>query len=254
MKDNFKNIILLHGAWHGGWCWNKVKNNPLLSNYNLYIPTLLGMNGYNDPFSKSTSLNSHIKQIENYIINKKLKDIILVGHSYAGMVITGVANKIPNLISKLIYLDAFIPKNNQSLFDLCDKSSVQAMIESSTDNEKKRIRQGAKKVWFLPVRDPQYFGVYDPDDVKFLSKKMVPMPILCFQEKISLKNKSSENISKYFIKCTKTAISNNVNKDSFDKTFLYYEIEAGHDVMISDPQRFVNILSKIIKKTKTKNN
>lgn len=247
MNKSKKNIILVHGAWHGGWCRDKIKDNTLFSDHNIFAPTLFGMNGRDDQHSKSTGLHKHIKQIENIILENKLEEVILLGHSYAGMIITEVANNLPDHISKLIYLDAFIPNDGESLFDLCDPSSVNTMMSLLTDTDKKTSEQGAKDPWLIPVRDPKYFGVYEADDITFLSERMVPMPVSCFSEKVRLNEETSEDILKYFIKCTATSISKYVDKENLEDSFTYFEIDAGHDIMISDPQKLIKILREIIR-------
>lgn len=245
--NNSLNLVLVHGSWHGGWCWKKVERELNSSDYRIFTPTLLGMESKNDPLAKNTGLTLHVEQISKLILENNLSDIVLVGHSYAGMVITGVAHKIPEKISKLIYLDAFLPDNNQSLFDLSEKERVETMEKSLEDNEGRTIGQGAEEVWLLPIRDPKFFGVNNQEDIKYLQENMVPTPVLTFREKVKADNPLAKSIEKYYIRCTQNSLSEKFGLKAKNTGYNYYEIDAGHDVMISEPVKFIDTLIKIIK-------
>ena len=104
-------FVLIHGAWHGGWCWKKV--SPILreAGHETYSPTLTGLGERSHLLSRDIDLNCHIQDVVNVLEYKGLKDVVLVGHSYAGMVITGVADRCPERLAQLVYLDAFAPQN-----------------------------------------------------------------------------------------------------------------------------------------------
>ena len=110
-------IVLVHGAWHGGWCWKKVV--PLLRAYgnDVYAPTLTGLGERSHLLHQQIDLDLHIQDIVAMLDYEDLHDVTLVGHSYGGMVITGVADRERARINKLVYLDAFMPDNGKSLQD-----------------------------------------------------------------------------------------------------------------------------------------
>ena len=110
-------FVLVHGAWHGGWCWQRV--TPLLraAGHEVYAPTLTGLGERDHLASRGTSLATHIVDIADTLQMEDLKDVVLVGHSYGGMVITGVADRSRARIRSLVYLDAFVPENGKSLLD-----------------------------------------------------------------------------------------------------------------------------------------
>jgi pimeloyl-ACP methyl ester carboxylesterase len=112
------NYILVHGGWHGGWCWDKVV--PLLqaADHHVYTPTLSGLGEQAALLTPEIGLNTHIQDIVNVIETKDLQHVILVGHSYSGMVITGAADCVPARIAHLVYLDAVVPHDGQSLVDI----------------------------------------------------------------------------------------------------------------------------------------
>jgi pimeloyl-ACP methyl ester carboxylesterase len=110
--------VLVHGSCHGGWCWKKL--TPLLRNagHIVYTPTLTGLGERTHLVSRDIDLYTHILDIVQVFEYEELDEIILVGHSYGGMVIGGVADKIPHKIKSLVYLDGYIPQDNKSAFDI----------------------------------------------------------------------------------------------------------------------------------------
>ena len=105
------NYILVHGGWHGAWCWDKVV--PLLqaAGQMAYAPTLTGLGEKTALLTPEVGLDTHIQDVVDLIKTKNLQQVILVGHSYSGMVITGVAYRIPDRIAQLVYLDAATPRD-----------------------------------------------------------------------------------------------------------------------------------------------
>ncbi|MFQ5435273.1 MAG: alpha/beta fold hydrolase, partial [Anaerolineae bacterium] len=109
-------FILVHGSWHTGDAWHKVEKILIAHGAEVYAPTLSGMASMENSGGPHVGLTTHIDDIVRLIEKEDLSHVILVGHSYSGLVITGVADRLPERVSQLVYLDAFIPENNQSLF------------------------------------------------------------------------------------------------------------------------------------------
>jgi pimeloyl-ACP methyl ester carboxylesterase len=110
-------FVLVHGSWHGGWCWRKVTPLLRLAGHEVYTPTLAGLGEHAHTLSREVNLETHIMDVVNLMQFEDLKDVILVGHSMGGMVIAGAANASPDRIRQLVYLDAVTPSDGQSLFD-----------------------------------------------------------------------------------------------------------------------------------------
>lgn len=220
------NIILIHGSWHGGWCWNEV--NTILSEkgHVVFAPTLSGMSGDGGDFG----VTDHINDIISIINKNKLENIVLVGHSYAGMILRGVSFMIPEKILKTIYVDAFIPENGESLFDLLGAE------------RKKEIIYNLKNDFLIPPLDASKFGV-DKEMEKWLNNKLTYTPIKTFSEKIFGIN---ENIESHYIFCSETPIMKKYRDKANIKGWNIYDIRSGHDVMIINPKKFSKILFEII--------
>jgi pimeloyl-ACP methyl ester carboxylesterase len=110
-------FVLVHGAWHGGWCWKKV--TPLLraAGHEVFAPTLTGLGERSHLLTRDVGLDTHITDIEQVLEYEDLRNVVLVGHSYAGMVITGVGDRAADRIGQLVYVDAFLPEHGKALTD-----------------------------------------------------------------------------------------------------------------------------------------
>jgi pimeloyl-ACP methyl ester carboxylesterase len=109
--------VLIHGAWHGSWCWARVRRLLAAGAHGVFTPTLTGVGERSHLLSRDVGLDTHIADVANLMIWENLRDVVLVGHSYSGFVARHVADRMPDRIRSLIYLDAFVPENGKTLFD-----------------------------------------------------------------------------------------------------------------------------------------
>jgi pimeloyl-ACP methyl ester carboxylesterase len=110
-------FVLVHGAWGGGWGFTPMANEMRRRGHNVFTPTMTGLGERTHLLDATINLSTHIEDICNVIKYERLKDFVLAGHSYGGMVITGVADRMADRIRSLVYIDAFLPANGKSLFD-----------------------------------------------------------------------------------------------------------------------------------------
>jgi pimeloyl-ACP methyl ester carboxylesterase len=110
-------FVLVHGAWHGGWCWRDAARALRKAGHTVHAPTHTGVGARAHLASEAITLETHIRDVAGHIEAEELNDVIVCGHSYGGMVITGLADRMPERIKALVYLDAFVPENRQSLVD-----------------------------------------------------------------------------------------------------------------------------------------
>ena len=122
------NFLLVHGAWCGGWVWRKVADRLRSFGHNVYTPSLSGMGDRSHLLSANISLQTHIEDIFNIVEFERLTNVVLVAHSYGGMVATGVADRIPDKIDALIYLNAALPQNGQAMLDLVSDKRKNTVI------------------------------------------------------------------------------------------------------------------------------
>ena len=175
-KPAKQTFVIVHGAWGGSWAFRRVEALLREKGYDVYRPSLTGQGERAHLASADVGLSTHITDVVNAILFEDLHDVVLVGHSYGGMVITGVADRIPDRIKKLIYLDAFVPN---------DGESVQT-IQGERGAWIKEMTQGSFIVppWVKPDQPP-------PKDV--------PQSLKTFTEPISLKNKAARQLAAVYI-------------------------------------------------------
>src|SRR5580704_3612836 len=113
-----KPFVLVHGSWHGGWCWRRVADLLEAKGHKVYAPTLTGLGERSHLMSGMITLDTHINDVANVIKWENLQNIVLVGHSYAGFVVSGVAEKVLPAISSIVFLDAFLPQHGERVVDL----------------------------------------------------------------------------------------------------------------------------------------
>jgi pimeloyl-ACP methyl ester carboxylesterase len=145
-------FVLIHGSFHGGWCWQKVERLLRQSGHEVYTPTLTGLGERSHLATRQTGLEVHIQDILNAIKYEDLHETVLVGHSYAGLVMAGVAEVVPERLSRLIHLDAFIAHDGKSAFDLMPGMGPAwtQMAGSYGDG------------WRVPPMSPEELGITNP--------------------------------------------------------------------------------------------
>jgi pimeloyl-ACP methyl ester carboxylesterase len=161
-------FVLVHGSCHGGWYWKKV--TPLLRKYyghDMYFPTLTGLGERSHLVSKDIDLYTHVRDITQLLEYEDLTEVILVGHNYGGLVIGGVAERIPERIKRLVYLDGYILEDNKSAFNLIP--GLEAIY-------KKRALTEHGKEWLVASYDPRVWGVINPTDIRWMETRLSSMP------------------------------------------------------------------------------
>jgi pimeloyl-ACP methyl ester carboxylesterase len=107
--------VMIHGAWHGSWCWKRVRDLLTAEGHRVFTPTLTGLGERCHLLSRDVGLDTHIMDVVNLLIWEDLRDIVLIGHSYGGIVVRHVVDRLPDRVRSLVYLDAFVPEDGRSL-------------------------------------------------------------------------------------------------------------------------------------------
>jgi pimeloyl-ACP methyl ester carboxylesterase len=224
-------FVLVHGSWHGGWCWKKLTSYLAEKEHICLSPTLSGMGERFHIATPNMGLSVHVQDVANLLEFEDLNNVVLVGHSYTGMVITGVA-EISKRIKKLVYLDAIVPEHGQSMFSILG-SGMEAQFRRSAD---------AKGM--VPSWAPEDFGVTEIGDVEWMKSRLTPMPILTHQEKLNAPKMNAKKLSRYFIHCTKFGLGDFAEKIRQEKGTVF-DLDSGHDAMIIEPEKLSAILDRI---------
>ena len=238
MKNNKPHFLLIHGAWHGGWVWNEISEILRYQRYSVSTPTLTGLGEKKHLLSSKITIETFIEDVVNHIIFEDLNNIILVGHSFAGSVISGVADKLKDRIQKLIYFDAMILIDGQKPFDITPKETVEQRIELA-----KKFGNNIS----IPAPSPDAFGVFDIKKSLLLEEKLTPHPLSAFQSKLILKNEVGNGIPLSYIFCTKPVYKSLESSREVVRKMKWpiFELNAGHDAMLTHPKETLNLLMKI---------
>jgi pimeloyl-ACP methyl ester carboxylesterase len=232
--------VLVHGGGHGGWCWQRV--TPLLqaAGHQVHAPSLTGLADRAHLLTPDVDLDTHVSDITGLLLYEDLTDVILVGHSYGGMVITGVADRALGRIGHLVYLDASRPRHGEALADV-SPSLMTALYDT------RRVVDGVELVLF-PGTDPLgNFGVTDPDAIAWMRPKLTPHPWKCFGQPIRIVNQSAvDALPRTNINCPVTlrGRTDESRARALDATNVW-EIDTGHDLMISEPEAVAEMLLKL---------
>jgi pimeloyl-ACP methyl ester carboxylesterase len=233
--DDVATYVLVHGAWHGAWCWQRVRRLLTARGHDVYAPTLTGVCERSHLFDPAIDLDTHIADIVNTIRWSGLEDVVLVGHSYGGLVISGVAEKVEKSISSFVMLDAFFPDNGQSLLDLSNELTRNA-VEGAA----------AKGVAAIPPRPAEIFKV-NAADVAWVNRQCTPQPIKTLTQKVALAGARERIAKKSYIRAA------SYPSEPFDAArekargagWGIYDVACGHDVMLDEPQRLAEILIEV---------
>ena len=232
--------VLVHGGGHGGWCYRKVARMLREAGHEVYTPTLTGLGERKHLLSIETNLSTHITDVVNTLIYEDLRDVILVGHSYGGMVITGVADRAADRIRELVYLDAAHPKEGESLLDTAP--AAMAFARSSS-----KIVDGIELVMWPNEAMIAAMGVSDPDDVATLRARMEPHPWKAFEEPVRFANGNAAlNIPRTNINCSASLQhSSDAARARQLDGHRNFEIDTGHDLMMTEPEKVTAMLLEI---------
>ncbi len=220
-------FVLVHGAWHGGWCWRRVSDRLTSRGHYVIAPTLSGVGERSHLSPYSIDLSTQINDVVGEIKWKDLNGVVLVGHSYGGMVITGVAEQLRERISAIVYLDAFIPGDGQSLFDM--------------------THTNPPAVHVVPPYQASYFQVNAADSA-WVDSQMTPHPTACFTEKLKVTGAYQTIPKKVYIRASlfkNAPFDAALERCRADRSWKTEVVSSGHDVMIDQPEMLTAILEKI---------
>jgi pimeloyl-ACP methyl ester carboxylesterase len=232
--------VLVHGGHHGGWCYKKVARLLRNAGHEVYSPTLTGLGERRHLLSADVDLDMHIADVVGVLTVEDLRDVVLVGHSYGGMVITGVADRVPDRIKELVYLDAAHPRNGESLADV----AVQIM---AICKQWVREIEGVELVTWPDTLQPEFFGVTDPVDIAWMRPRLQQHPWKCYTNKLRLQNEAAvRSLPRTDINCTaRLREFDDRRKAELLQASRAWDIDTGHDIMITEPEKLTQMLLRL---------
>ena len=228
-----RTFVLVHGAWHGGWCWRRVADRLNAAGHVVFTPTLTGLGERSHLLSSNIDLKTHITDVVNVIKWEGLTRVVLCGHSYGGMVISGVAEQAADAIRSIVFLDAFVPKNGEAVRDLTGQAVKEAAAAAMQRGD-----------IVIPPRPAEAFDVNEADRA-WVDRLCVGQPIGTFTEKIVLTGAAGRIARKNYVRAASYAnpgFDRALAAAKADPTWHTYAVPCGHDVMVDAPDRLTEIL------------
>ncbi len=228
-------FVLVHGAWHGGWCWRRVADRLRERGHTVFTPTLTGLGERAHLMRAGIDLNTHIADVVNVIKWEALADVVLCGHSYGGFIISGVAETVAGALRSIVFLDAFVPRNGESVLALTGPAVREAIRDAQAHGD-----------LGVPPRAAEAFGV-NPADRAWVDRLCVPQPLATFTDAIALTGAVERIARKTYIRAKAYA---NAGFDRAyealraDPSWRTDEVPCGHDVMVDLPDRLAEMLEE----------
>jgi pimeloyl-ACP methyl ester carboxylesterase len=227
-------FVLVHGAWHGGWCYARVAKKLRAAGHDVFTPTHTGVGERSHlAGSAEVNLSLHVKDVCQVIEYENLKDVILCGHSYGGMVISGVAAALGDRIKSLVFLDAFVPEDGQCLFDFLPAELVAQFVAGA--------KAGGGR---LPPIPAEAFNV-NPADAAWVNATCVPQAFATFGEPVKFTGKEKKVKNRTYILATgydMHVFDQFHTKLKNDAAWKVTTVPCGHDVMLDKPDELAKLL------------
>jgi pimeloyl-ACP methyl ester carboxylesterase len=246
-KTPVKTFVLVHPAWHGAWVWKKV--TPLLreKGHAVFTPTLTGLGERSHLARKEVGLGVHVDDVVNVLKYEDLQEVVLVGHSSSGAVITGVADRAPERLGHVVYLDAFVPENGEAVLDLIAPERRRIFEEFvKTEGDGWLVPRFAPPPWETIVRD--MWGVTDENDARWMLERLGPTPLGHFKEPVRRTNPAAEKVSRTYIRCTKFPSARFDAHAEMAKQapgWRYRELAASHHALVTVPDTVTELLLEV---------
>ncbi len=229
-------FVLVHGSWHGGWCWERL--TPLLeaAGHAFYTPTLKGLAERADEATPDVGLMDHVDEVAALMESEDLREVVLVGHSYAGMVITGVADAVAERIATLVYLDACVPEDGQGVMDILPGTRGFINMANVAGNG-----------WLVPPLGARAMGVLDSKDSAWVDSMLTGMPLRTHSERLRAPRNLAKTLPRVYIACPSFGAFDAYAAQAQREGWRYYEMapDVGHDAMITHPEALAAILLEV---------
>jgi len=229
-----RTFVLVHGSYHGGWCWRRVADILEACGHKVFAQSLTGLGDRSHLLSKDINLETHIADIANLVRWEDLRNTCLVAHSYAGFPASGALEQIHDRVASIVWLDAFLPEDGQKQIDTASAYGRDSMLKAL-----------AKGEFSINPPAPSAFSVSEKD-YAWLGSKMTPHPIGTATQPIRLTGKLQTIAKKTFIRVprySQPAFDTALAACRADKSWqTLVNRDSGHDVMVDQPAWLADIL------------
>jgi len=223
-------FVLVHGAWHGGWCWRRVAPKLRSAGHEVFTPTLTGLGERAHLARPEVGLETHVRDVSAVLDFEDLRDAVVVGHSYAGMVIAGLPAGSADRIAHLVYLDAYLPAPAQSLADIVGPARLARW---------RRLARAGGADWLIPPPEDDIFDITDAADAAWVRGKLTPHPLKTFTDPACPAPPGRPELARTWILCRPPGAPPGRPPG---EGWQYRELATGHDAMITQPTELAELL------------
>jgi pimeloyl-ACP methyl ester carboxylesterase len=229
-------FVLVHGAWHGGWCWRRVADRLRAAGHQVFTPTQTGLGERKHLLSRDITLDTFTTDIANVIAAEELSNVVLVGHSFGGLAISGVADAMRERVRHLVYLDSLMVEGGKRPFDSLPPDVVAARLKAAEQSS------GGLS---LPAPAPSAFGISDADDTEWVKRRLTPHPLGTYTSALNIKGPVGNDLPRTYIHCTNPSYAALEASRKWVKAqpgWHWAEIATGHDAMVMAPEELSRML------------
>ncbi|CAB3746187.1 alpha/beta fold hydrolase [Paraburkholderia solisilvae] len=233
-------FVLIHGASHGGWCWRFVVDTLRAQGHRVFAPTLTGQGERHHLLSAATSLDVPIADIENLLEAEELDDVVLVGHSYGGLVAAGVADRCPAALRSLVFLDSPLVENGECAMDILPREIVE---------ERMKAIAASGQPLAMPVPSVGAMGI--PDDhphADWVRRRLTPHPLATYRTPLTLRHPLGNGLPRTYVHCTQPSYETLARVRERIRSlpgWNWEELASGHDAMVLHPDLLADLLIRI---------
>jgi pimeloyl-ACP methyl ester carboxylesterase len=232
-------FVLVHGAFHGGWCWRRVAERLMKAGGRVLSPTMTGLGERAHLLTRDIGLGTFIDDVIGVIEAEELDNIILVGHSFGGVVISGVVDRLPERVHQSIYLDAIVPQNGRSAI---------SQLPSETAASRVRAAQESSAGFSIPVPMGDIFDLAPGPDRDWVARRIRPHPLASYTDIVELTGPVGNGRPRSYIRCTDPVypvVVPSYERIRLEAGWTFADIATGHDAMVTAPDELADLLLKL---------
>ncbi|PBC57980.1 alpha/beta hydrolase [Rhodococcus sp. ACPA1] len=232
-------FVLVHGAYHGGWCWSRVRDLLQDRGHRVYTPSQTGCGDRAHLLDERITIDTFVEDITALILAEELHHVVLVGHSFGTRTVVGVADRIPNQLSHLVFLDGGFPTPGQSRLEVMTPAQREARIKSAQESS------GGISI---PPPAPEAFGLSAPDDIAWVQRRLTPQPFGADTSPQKLSHEIGNGLPCTYVRCIEPefdGVGTAAHYAQQRQDWSYLTITGGHDAMVSNPRAVANLLESL---------
>jgi pimeloyl-ACP methyl ester carboxylesterase len=229
-------FLLIHGAFHGGWCWRRVGDLLSAAGARVFTPTMTGLGERAHLLNERVGLATFIDDAIGVIEAEELVNIVLVGHSFGGAVISGVADRLPERIAQLVYLDAIVPVSGRSAL---------SCLPLETQEVRLRTARETPGGLTIPLPTETMFDLPPGPDRDWVARRIRPHPLASYTDPIHLDHPVGNGRPRLYIRCTDPAypaVIPSYDRIKTEDGWTLVDLATGHDAMVTAPRALAEIL------------